>query len=218
MSEMQQITAMGRSIEHESFALIDHEVGPHSFDAQQWPIVRRAIHTSGDFDFARLFRFSPDAVRAGISALKKGAPIIADVSMIGAGLNASRLAHYNNHCHCLISEPEVIARAKANGTTRAVTAMQSAHARGLIDGGIIAIGNAPTALLELLRLVREAQARPALVIGIPVGFVRADESKEALAAQQQVPFITSLGRKGGSPLVVSSIHALLALAATEEQR
>ncbi len=217
MSDMQQNTAMGRSIEHDSFAIIDREVGPHSYHKQQWPLVRRAIHTSGDFEFARLFRFSAEAVSAGIKALKCGASIIADVNMISAGLNTSRLAHYNNRCHCLINDADVIARAKQNGTTRAVTAMQSAHTQGLIDGGIIAIGNAPTALLELLRLVRDEQARPALVIGIPVGFVKAAESKDALAKQTQAPFITSLGRKGGSPLVVSSIHALLALAIEENR-
>lgn len=211
MSEMQQLTAMGRGIESSSFTIIDQEVGPHPYSDEQWPIVRRAIHTSGDFEFAQLFRFSDQAVQQGISALKRGAPIICDVSMIPAGLNGKRLERHQNRCHCLISAPQVMAKAKESGCTRAIMAMRTACERHLLDGAIVAIGNAPTALLELLQLIESGQAKPALVIGIPVGFVKADESKALLAAQQQTPFITSLGRKGGSPLVVSTLHALLAL-------
>lgn len=217
MSEMEQLTQMGRGIETGSFAIIDQEVGPHSHTAEQWPIVRRAIHTTGDFEFSELFRFSPDAVTAGIEALKRGAPIMSDVTMIQAGLNAQRLAVYHNPCHCLIRDPEVIRDALASGSTRAIMAMRTARDRGLLDGAIIAIGNAPTALLELLRQIEAGEAAPALVIAIPVGFVKADESKALLAAQTRVPYITSLGRKGGSPLVVSSIHALLALSQPSPQ-
>jgi precorrin-8X/cobalt-precorrin-8 methylmutase len=215
MSEMQQMTRDGQKIENDSFAIIDQEMtdihGGHKFEESQWQVVRRAIHTSGDFEFADLFRFSPKAVEQGIKALRSGCPIITDVSMIISGLNAKRLGVYGNSTHCFISDPEVIEQAKESGQTRAIWGMRKARDQGLIDGSIVAIGNAPTALIELLRMVEAGEAEPALIVGIPVGFVKADTSKDSLAAQTQVPFITSLGRKGGSPIVVSTIHALLYL-------
>jgi len=214
MEKMRQMTQQGRQIETDSFTIIDNEIaafhGGHSFTPAQWNVVRRAIHTTGDFEFAQLFKFSDDAIEAGIAALKAGAPIITDVSMIVTGLSKPRLGHYGNQAHCFISHPEVIEQAKASDKTRAIHAMQYARDNGLLDGAIIGVGNAPTALLELLRMIEAGEAKPALVIGIPVGFVKADESKQALCEQNKVPFIASLGRKGGSPIVVSTIHALLA--------
>ena len=132
--------------------------------------------------------------------------------MIVAGLSRPRLAHFGVTTHHFISDADVIAAAQAQHTTRAVQAMRKAHAAGLIDGGIIAVGNAPTALLEVLRLIREEAVRPALIIGMPVGFVSAAESKAELAELADIPWIIIHGRKGGSPLVVAAIHALLALA------
>lgn len=213
MSKMHQMTRDGQRIENDSFAIIDHEMaqlhGGHNFEPSQWQVVRRAIHTTGDFEFAQLFRFSPNAVARGIEALKNGCPIISDVTMITSGLSAKRLAVHGNQTHCFISDPQVIDQAKASGETRAIWAMRKARDEGLLYGAIVGIGNAPTALYELLRMVATGEARPALVVGIPVGFVKADTAKQALVEQSQVEFIASLGRKGGSPIVVSTIHALL---------
>lgn len=213
MNDMQQLTRQGRQIEEGSFAIIDREIsevyGGHHYSAAQWNVVRRAIHTTGDFEFAKLFHFSSSAMADGIAALKAGAAIISDVTMISSGLSAPRLSVHGNSCHCFISDPQVIAVAKKCGQTRAIWAMRHARDQGLLDGAIVAIGNAPTALYEILRMIAADEARPALIIGIPVGFVKAQESKQALYEQHKVPYITSLGRKGGSPLVVSTIHALL---------
>ncbi|MDG3085151.1 cobalt-precorrin-5B (C(1))-methyltransferase [Vibrio hannami] len=213
MDSMQQMTRQGRVIENDSFSIIDNEIeqfhGGHNFDEMQWPVVRRAIHTTGDFEFAKLFKFSPGAVQAGISALKAGSPIISDVTMITSGISAQRLSVNNNQAYCFISDKGVIAAAKESGDTRAIWAMRKARDLGLLDGAIIGVGNAPTALYEILRMVEADEIKPALVIGIPVGFVKAEESKQALLEQKKVPYILSTGRKGGSPIVVSTIHALL---------
>jgi len=211
-----QITEAGRTIEQGSFAIIDRETGSHAYSDREWQLVRRLIHSSGDFDFNGLTRFHPGAVGAGIGALARGAPIVADVAMIGAGLSQVRLARFGVAVHQFIADPEVIATAQAEGTTRAVQAMREAKRKGLLDGGILAVGNAPTALIETLRLIREGQAKPALIIGMPVGFVSAAESKDALAEIDDPPWITIAGRKGGSTLVVAAIHALLALAETHQ--
>lgn len=212
--DMRQMTKQGRQIESDSFSIIDHEMdtlhGGHNFNQGEWNVVRRAIHTTGDFEYAQLYRFSDNAVEAAIEALKAGSNIITDVSMIVTGINQTRLKVYGNQAECFISHPEVIKAAKETGETRAIHAMRYARDKGLLDGAIIGVGNAPTALLELLRMIEAGEAKPALIIGIPVGFVKADESKLALTQQNQVPYIASLGRKGGSPLVVSTIHALLA--------
>ena len=209
----EQLTAAGRAIEHDSFAIIDAEAGPHAYTAEQWPLVRRMIHANADFDFNGLTAFHPDAMRAGLQAvLKGGAPVVADVEMICVGLSRPRLAHFGMTTQHYISDPDVIETAHAEGTTRAVQAMRKAHRLGKLDGAIVGIGNAPTALLEVIRLVREAGVRPALVIGMPVGFVSAAESKDLLMTVDDVPWVAIEGRKGGSTLVVAAIHALLGLA------
>jgi precorrin-8X/cobalt-precorrin-8 methylmutase len=213
----EQVTAAGAAIEHDSFAIIDREVERHPYTAEQWPLVRRMIHATADFEFNGLTRFHPDAMRAGVEAVLRGnTAIVADVEMICVGLSHSRLKHFGMRAHQFISDPDVIAQAKAENSTRAVQAMRKAHQLGLLDGAIVGIGNAPTALIEVVRLMREEGAKPALVIGMPVGFVSAAESKELLAAQQEVPWIITHGRKGGSTLVVSALHALLALAEGEQ--
>ncbi len=208
----EQLTRAGQAIEHDSFAIVDREAGPHGYRADEWPLVRRMIHASADFDFNGITRFHPQAISAGLHAIRAGRPIVTDVEMIIAGLSSPRLAHFGVTTHHFISDADVIAAAQAQQTTRAVQAMRKAHAAGLIDGGIIAVGNAPTALLEVLRLIREEAVRPALIIGMPVGFVSAAESKAELAELDDIPWIIIHGRKGGSPLVVAAIHALLALA------
>jgi precorrin-8X/cobalt-precorrin-8 methylmutase len=207
---MRQMTGLGRNIEDSSFAIIDAEAGPHEFDPRQWQIVRRVIHATADFEFKSLMRLSQNAVDQGIQALLHGAPIVCDVKMIIAGLNEDRLQAYGCRTHCFISDEDVIAEAKAKNSTRAIEAMRKARRLGLVDGAIVAVGNAPTALIETARLVKEEGAKPALIIGVPVGFVSAAESKE-IAMQAEAPYIVARGRKGGSTIAVAIIHALLLL-------
>lgn len=214
----EQLTRAGQVIEHDSFAVIDAEAGPHQYTVEQWPIVRRMIHANADFEFNGLTDFHNDAVSAGIAAiLRGGTPVIADVEMICSGLSAPRLAHFGMHAYQFISDTDVIAQAQREDTTRAVQAMRKAHHQGLLQGAIIGIGNAPTALIELVRLIRDEDVRPALVVGMPVGFVAAAESKDLMAEQSDVPWIVIRGRKGGSTLVVAALHALLALAEARQK-
>ena len=215
----EQLTAAGRAIEHDSFAIIDAEAGPHNYTAEQWPLVRRMIHANADFEFNGLTVFHPQAMQAGLAAvLKCGTPIVADVEMICVGLSAPRLKHFGITTHHTISDPDVIEQAKAEETTRAVQAMRKAHRSGKLDGAIVGIGNAPTALIEVIRLIREEGAKPALIVGMPVGFVSAAESKDLLMTVKDIPWVTIRGRKGGSTLVVAAIHALLGLAEAEQMK
>lgn len=206
-----QMTPKGRAIEEESFRLVDLEAGPHGFSELEWPIVRRIIHATADFEFKNLTRFSPGAVEAGLRAIQAGARILVDARMITCGLNPERLALFGNEVVELLSHPEVVARAKASGGTRAEAAVAYADEVGLLEGSLVGVGNAPTFLLALVERVRQG-ARPALVLGMPVGFVNVEEAKRALMAAP-VPWIVTEGRKGGSTLVVAALHALIRLAA-----
>lgn len=195
-------------IERRSFAIIDAEVGPHGFDALQWPVVRRIIHTTADFDFARSTCFAPGAIEAGIAALRGGAAVLSDTNMVRAGVNKARLTALGSAIHCHVADLEVAAQAKAAGVTRSILATRKGVAEGC---RIFLIGNAPTALFELLELVGAGQIEPALVVGVPVGFVGAEESKEALLASG-LPYITCRGRKGGSAIAAAILNALMILA------
>jgi precorrin-8X/cobalt-precorrin-8 methylmutase len=207
------IVPAGAAIESASFRVIEENSGDHSaYDSQQWNIVRRLIHTSGDFDFNGLTRFHPQAITAAIAAFKSSAPLIVDVQMIKAGLTRRRLDPLGVEVYQFNADPEVIALAKKEETTRTVQAVRSAWRQGLLDGGIAAIGNAPTALLEILRLIKEENVRPALIVGVPVGFISAAESKTALMAINDTPWISIDGTKGGSTLAVAALHALMDLA------
>ena len=210
MNDMRQMTSLGREIEQGSFSIIDKEAGPHHFTSDEWQIVRRVIHATADFEFKTLISFHPQAISMGLGALKRGCPIVADVKMIIAGLNQERLDAFGCPVHCRISDSEVIAVAKANNSTRAIEAMKSHHKNGELNGAIIAVGNAPTALLEVVRLIKEENVKPALIVGVPVGFVSAAQSKEAVL-NSGIPFIVSRGRKGGSTIAVAILHALLYL-------
>jgi len=214
MNDMRQLTALGRGIEDSSFAIVDREAGAHAFDTAQWQIVRRVIHATADFEFKTLMAFHPEAITAGIAALRRGCRVIVDVKMIAAGLNEDRLAAYGCTVLSRISDPDVIAAARQQNTTRAIEAIRKSHRLGELDGAIVAIGNAPTALLETARIVRRAVAHPALVVGVPVGFVSAAESKDE-AETLPTPWIVARGRKGGSPIAVAILHALLLLSAQE---
>ena len=208
----EQLTQAGQKIEHDSFAIVDREAGSHHYTDGQWQVVRRMIHATADFEFNGLTRFHEQAIDAGLAAINRGAPIVADVEMICVGLSQPRLSHFGMTTHHFIADDDVIAQAKAENTTRAVQAMRKAKQKGLLDGAIVAVGNAPTALLEVERMIKEEGVRPALIIGMPVGFVSAAESKEAISHLDSVPWIITDGRKGGSTLVVAAIHAILALA------
>ena len=196
------------AIEAESFAIIDREVGAHGYDGCQWPVVRRIIHTTADFDFARTTCFSPGAVAAGIDALRRGVSVLGDTNMVLAGVNKTRLAALGGDIRCHVADTDVAAQARALGITRSILATRKGAAAGC---GIYLIGNAPTALFELLKLAETGVIRPALVVGVPVGFVGAEESKEALFASG-LPFITCRGRKGGSAIAATVLNALMILA------
>ena len=213
----EQLTQAGQQIEHDSFAIVDAEAGPHAYSPGQWQVVRRIIHATADFEFNGLTCFHPQAIAAALQAVARGAPIVADVEMICVGLSRPRLAHFGSSTHQFISDQDVIARANGENSTRAVQAMRKAHEQKLLNGGIVAIGNAPTALLEVLRLIREQRVRPALIVGMPVGFVSAAESKKLLSEITDIPWITIAGRIGGSTMVVATIHAILALAEAEQK-
>lgn len=196
-------------IEEKSFQLIEERVPSHSFNREEWTIVRRMIHATVDFDLVHDTTFHPEAISKGIAALRKGAPIITDTKMVKAGINLKRLRKYKTKILCTISHPEVIRAAKLSGKTRASVAMQKMSS--LMDGSIIAIGNAPTALFEVLKLAEKESQIPSLIIGVPVGLVGASESKEMLM-KKDIPYITVRGEKGGSPLAVSIINGLAVLA------
>ncbi|WP_418790317.1 precorrin-8X methylmutase [Phosphitispora sp. TUW77] len=172
-------------------------------------IVRRIIHTTGDPDIAKLVKIHPEAVASGLQAMRQGKPIFTDVQMLRSGISSIQLEQFGIETMCLIKDPEIAAEAKRTGKTRAMIAMAKA-APGL-DGAIIAIGNAPTALFELCEMVRRGELRPALVVGTPVGFVGAKESKEVLV-ETPVPYITVTGTRGGSTIAVAALNALLKLA------
>lgn len=201
-------------IEAESFRMIDEEVGPHPWGAAEWQIVRRAIHTSADFDYVHSITMSLDAVAKGVTALQAGNGIITDTTMALSGISRARLDPFGISVKCLVADPVVAKAAEKLGVTRSLMAMRTAAADPA--NGIFVIGNAPTALFELLRLIREEGVRPALIIGLPVGFVGAAESKEELvriADQYGIPYITNRGRKGGSNVAAAVMNALLILAA-----
>ena len=203
-------TEKGQSIEDESMQIIDSEIGTHHYNEQEWPIVRRIIHATADFDFARENKiiFHKDAISNGINALKNGCNIIVDVNGVIGGLNKQNLKDFSNNVICNISNPTIVEEAKKYNKTRAQTSMRMASSE--MNGGIVVIGNAPTALLEVIQMIQEGSTKPALVIGIPVGFVSSPESKEVLQTLD-IPYITNNGRKGGSPCASSIVNALFKL-------
>ncbi len=201
-------------IERRSFAIIDAEAGDHGHPSDRWPIVRRMIHTSADFEYVTSVRFHPQAVSRGVCAIRAGKTIVTDTNMVRAGIRGALLKPFGAGVHCLMSDPQVSAEALASGRTRAAVAVEAAAKR--MSGGIYVVGNAPTALLRLIELIRARNASPALVIGLPVGFVNAAESKAALA-ELDTPFITNVGRKGGSNVAASVVNALALMAQEKEE-
>ncbi len=203
-------TRKGQEIEDESMQIIESEIGSHSYNKMEWPIVRRIIHSTADFDFARENKllFHKDAISNGINALKNGRSIVADVNGVIGLMNKQNPKDFGNDLICNISDPSLMESAKKTGKTRAQMSMRVAEKE--IDGGIVVVGNAPTALLEVMEMVKEGLVKPALVVGMPVGFVSAVESKDELS-KTDIPFITNIGRKGGSPCASAIINALYKL-------
>jgi precorrin-8X/cobalt-precorrin-8 methylmutase len=206
MVTLQQIAPL--EIEAESFRIIERELGPTTFSPEEFAVVRRTIHATGDFSFAENLRFHPQAITAGLAAIRSGKNILVDVNMGASGISAALLARFGGRVICRIKEEETVALAKQNGTTRSDAAITRACNDNI---GIVAVGNAPTALLKAMELIDQGLFAPDLVIGVPVGFVNAAESKQLLT-EKTYPFITALGRKGGTPVAVAAVNALLRLA------
>ena len=202
-------------IERGSMAIIEAELAARgiALPPENAAVVKRCIHASADFDYAENLRFTPGAVEKAVEALKGGASIVTDTNMALAGVSRPGLTKLGGAAHCFMAEPEIAALAKAQGTTRAVAAMD--YAAENLPGAILAVGNAPTALFRIADQI-EAGLRPALVVGVPVGFVNVVESKErvlSVCEQYGVPAIAALGRKGGSSIAAAILNALIYTAA-----
>ena len=196
-------------IEALSFRIIDNEAGPNNFSPQQWKIVQRMIHTSADFEYMDTVRFHPEAITAGLDAIRKGKKIITDTNMARVGIRIGDAGRFGSTLKCFIDDPEVSEISSNKEKTRAEVAVDAAILD--MENGIYVIGNAPTALLRLIELVKEKKAKPALIIGLPVGFVNAVESKAALV-EMDYPYISNVGRKGGSNIAASVVNALAKMA------
>jgi precorrin isomerase len=205
------------AIEAESFRRIEAEMGPHAFAPAEWRVVRRLIHTTANFAVAQAIHFQGAPVAAGLAALRAGALVYCDSQMIRNGLSLPRLrrlypAYGPERLVCLVDDPAVADEARRRGQTRALVAVE--RARAALEGAIILIGNAPLALASVARLIASDGLRPALVVGMPVGFVNVVESKELLM-REDVPQIVLRGRLGGSPLAVAALHAIIESAGDE---
>ncbi len=211
LSQSRVMSDKALGIEDQSFKIIDTEVGHHNYSPIEWPIVRRVIHATADFDFARAAKiiFQNEALSSGFDAIKRGCTIVTDVEMVLSALNKNSLARLGLAAICHISDKELIEMSRILNKTRSQLAMRIASNE--MNGGIVLIGNAPTALFETIKMIDEGTTKPALVVGIPVGFVSASESKQALS-ETGIPYITNKGRKGGSPVASSIMNAIMLLA------
>ena len=203
--ELEQV--LPKDIERRSFEIITEELGDTQLIPGTEPIVKRCIHTSADFDYAKNLVFSKDAVQKALDAIRQGASIVTDTQMGKSGINKKRLAKYGGEVFCFMSDEDVAAQAKTNGTTRAVASMEKAAK--LNKKLIYAIGNAPTALIHLYEQVEKGIIDPELIIGVPVGFVNVVQSKELILKLQDTPYIIARGRKGGSNIAACICNALI---------
>ena len=194
-------------IETRSMEIIAPHLAGLQLDEKATKVYSRIIHAAGDVGYAPIIRIGEGAIDKAVEALKSGCDIYTDVEMVRTGINKRKLASFGGTVHCRIADPEVAAAAKAEGITRSMAAMRAFGQE--LDGSIVAIGNAPTALFEVLRLVREEGVRPACIVGIPVGFVGAADSKKELAENGIVPYITVEGTKGGSPIAAAAVNAMM---------
>lgn len=195
-----------KEIEKRSFEIITEELGDLKLDEDAAPIVKRCIHTSADFDYAKNLRFSEGVVQKALEAIRNGVSIVTDTQMAKSGINKKALGAFGGEVHCFMSDEDVALAAKENGSTRATASMDKAAA--LNQPLIFAIGNAPTALVRLYELIEEGKVNPVLIIGVPVGFVNVVQSKE-LIMKAKVPYIVAAGRKGGSNIAACICNALL---------
>lgn len=203
-------------IEARSFEIIEGLLPDLDQSAPEWPIVRRIVHTTGDPSIAQLLSIHPKAVESGVRALREGRTIVTDVKMLAAGINRKLAARLGCEIVCAIDEPAAVELAREQGITRGAAAM--IHLRPRIPGAVVAIGNAPTALFALLDLMEDGIAAPAVIVGTPVGFVGAAESKaELVQVTPPVPYVTVKGTRGGSTIAVAAINALLILAVQSSQ-
>lgn len=202
---------LNHPIVEQSFAIIDREVGRHHLNPSEYAIARRVIHATADFEYLNLLRFSTGAIDSGIAALQRGTPIVTDVTMVERGIYNLVAKTFNNPIITAI----VQAKTAEPGKTRTETGLL--HCYEQYPDAIYLIGNAPTALLALCDRVSSSEIKPALIIGVPVGFVSVIESKQALA-KLNVPQILIEGRKGGSPAAASILNALLILAAQNQSK
>ena len=193
-------------IENRSFAIITELLGDTPLDPENAPVIKRVIHTTADFDYAQSLVFSPPAVEKGILALKAGCDIVTDTQMAKAGINKTALGKLGGQVHCFMADEDVAQEAKSRGITRAAVCME--RAAKLEKPCVFAIGNAPTALIALKEMMDGGKLTPALIIGVPVGFVNVVESKERILGTH-VPHIVARGRKGGSNVAAAICNALL---------
>lgn len=193
-------------IEKRSFAIITELLGDTQLDPENELVIKRVIHTTADFDYVENLVFSPHTVGKGIAALREGCDIVTDTQMAKAGINKTILGRLGGEVHCFMSDPDVAAEAKERGVTRAIVSME--RAAQLSRPCVFAIGNAPTALISLHELIEAGKLDPALIIGVPVGFVNVVESKE-LFLDSPVPHIIARGRKGGSNVAAAICNAML---------
>jgi len=192
-------------IESRSFEIITNEL-PHEIDESLAPIIKRVIHTTADFEYVDTLCFSGGVLKKALEALKNGASIITDTTMAKSGINKHLLKKHGGEVYCFIGDEDVAQTAVKNGTTRAVAAMEKAAS---LDGPLIfAIGNAPTALVQIYEMIEQKRIIPALVIGTPVGFVNVVQSKELIMGAD-VPYIVARGRKGGSNVAAAICNALI---------
>jgi precorrin-8X/cobalt-precorrin-8 methylmutase len=211
--DLRKMSTKAFGIENESFAIIDNEVGTHTYNELEWAIVRRVIHATADFDFAGKEKiiFNGDVFSSAFRAIENGCHVVCDVEMVVSGINRQLAVELDLKTLCRISEDSVKKNSLDNNLTRSQVAMELSAAQ--IQNGIVVIGNAPTALFQLISMVREDGVKPALVIGIPVGFISALESKKELL-RTPVPSISNIGRKGGSSAATSIINALMLICKT----
>ena len=213
MSLVEKYALLPDEIDRESLKMVQASLPPlPDMDAKEHYVLCRIVRAEGDAGIAPSVRFSPGAVDSGLKALQRGPAVLTDVRMVEMGISKALLQGANLDTRCLIDAPEVAARARREGTTRSVAAVRELAPQ--VDGAVVAIGNAPTALLALLDLIDEGQVNPALVIGMPVGFVACAESKDELI-KRDVPYITIEGRRGGSSAAAATVNALLDLLKTQ---
>ena len=196
-------------IENRSFEIIFPYIKDLNLREDEVKIYSRIIHAAGDVDYAPIIKISDTAIESAKAAILRGANIFTDVEMVRTGINKRTLKKFGGEVFCKVADDEVAEIARREKITRSMAAMRMFGEN--LNGAVVAIGNAPTALFEVLRLIHEENILPAVVIGVPVGFVGAADSKAELFAQDKVPFITVKGTKGGSPIAVAAVNAILYL-------